>query len=59
MNPEGFAEFGKFKETTDLLFPNLPYLIDGDVKMSETIAILRFNFSPLFLLCIDIVICTS
>ena len=43
MNPEGFAEYGKFKETTDLLFPNLPYLIDGDVKMSESMAILRFS----------------
>ena len=43
MNPEGFAEMAKFKETTDMMFPNLPYLIDGDVKMSETAAILRFG----------------
>lgn len=42
MNPEGFADWGKFKETTDMIFPNLPYLIDGDVKMSESLAILRY-----------------
>jgi glutathione S-transferase len=31
--------FGKTKQTIGLEFPNLPYLIDGDFKTSETSAI--------------------
>ena len=30
------------KETLGLPYPNLPYLIDGDVKLTETIAIHRY-----------------
>jgi len=33
--------FGE-KETLGLDFPNLPYMIDGDVKMTQTQAILRY-----------------
>jgi glutathione S-transferase len=28
--------------TIDLKFPNLPYLIDGDVKVTESLAILKY-----------------
>lgn len=31
--------FGKDKESLGLEFPNLPYLIDGDLKLTETRAI--------------------
>lgn len=30
------------KETLGLPFPNLPYYIDGDVKLTQTVAILRY-----------------
>jgi len=30
------------KETLGLPFPNLPYYIDGDVKLTQTLAILRY-----------------
>ncbi|OXA56303.1 glutathione S-transferase Mu 1 [Folsomia candida] len=33
--------FGE-KETLGFDFPNLPYLIDGDVKVTQTIAIIRY-----------------
>ncbi|XP_069094449.1 glutathione S-transferase Mu 1-like [Pleurodeles waltl] len=32
----------KEKETLGLAFPNLPYLIDGDVKLTQSNAILRY-----------------
>ncbi len=34
--------FGKDKNSLGLDFPNLPYLIDGDLKISESSAILRY-----------------
>lgn len=34
--------FGKDKQTLGLDFPNLPYLIDGDVKLTESSAILDY-----------------
>lgn len=33
------AWFGGDKQSLGFDFPNLPYLIDGDLKLSETIAI--------------------
>ena len=30
------------KETLGLEYPNLPYLIDGEVKLTETIAIMQY-----------------
>ena len=30
------------KETLGLEYPNLPYLIDGDVKITETVAIMQY-----------------
>jgi len=30
------------KETLGLEYPNLPYLIDGDTKITETIAIMQY-----------------
>ena len=36
------AEWNNAKFTLGLDFPNLPYLIDGDVKMSESNAIMRY-----------------
>eukprot|EP00918_Siedleckia_nematoides_P082663 GHVU01181162.1.p1 GENE.GHVU01181162.1~~GHVU01181162.1.p1 ORF type:complete len:231 (-),score=54.54 GHVU01181162.1:923-1615(-) len=35
------SEWTKEKETLGMSFPNLPYLLDGDVKISESIAIMR------------------
>eukprot|EP00116_Pleurobrachia_bachei_P005598 sb/3465860/ len=34
--------FGETKESLGLDFPNLPYLIDGDVKLTESLAIMRY-----------------
>ena len=34
--------FGKDKQGLGLAFPNLPYLIDGDLKISESSAISRY-----------------
>lgn len=34
--------FGKDKKSMTFAFPNLPYLIDGDLKMTESIAIYRY-----------------
>ena len=34
--------FSETKESLGLDFPNLPYLIDGDVKLTESLAILRY-----------------
>ncbi len=34
--------FANDKQTLGLDFPNLPYLIDGDLKISESSAILRY-----------------
>ena len=31
-----------FKAASDIPFCNLPYLVDGDVKMSETMAIFQY-----------------
>ncbi|KAI1305906.1 Glutathione S-transferase Mu 5 [Halotydeus destructor] len=35
-------EFHDIKSTLGLDFPNLPYYIDGDVKLSQSVAILRY-----------------
>uniref|UniRef100_A0A0K8RG20 glutathione transferase n=1 Tax=Ixodes ricinus TaxID=34613 RepID=A0A0K8RG20_IXORI len=35
-------EWTKEKNSLGLQFPNLPYLIDGDVKITQSIAILRY-----------------
>ena len=37
------------KDTLGLVFPNLPYIIDGNVKLSETYAIMKYiaaKFGP-------------
>ena len=36
------AAWTDVKETLDLEYPNLPYLIDGDVKITETVAIMQY-----------------
>ncbi|CAN7985536.1 unnamed protein product [Ixodes hexagonus] len=36
------AEWNKDKQCLGLQFPNLPYFIDGDVRITQTIAILRY-----------------
>jgi len=36
------SEWGNEKFTLGLDFPNLPYLIDGDVKLTQSTAILRY-----------------
>ncbi|KAF0698373.1 Aste57867_10999 [Aphanomyces stellatus] len=36
------AEWTSVKETMGMEFPNLPYFIDGDVKISQSNAILRY-----------------
>ncbi|KAJ6217590.1 hypothetical protein RDWZM_008747 [Blomia tropicalis] len=42
-NEEGKdSQWFKEKFTIGLDFPNLPYFIDGDVKLTQTIAILRY-----------------
>ncbi|RWS23395.1 glutathione S-transferase-like protein [Leptotrombidium deliense] len=42
--PPNFDKSGWFNEkfTLGLDFPNLPYYIDGDVKLSQTMAIMRY-----------------
>ncbi|KAI1306054.1 Glutathione S-transferase Mu 1 [Halotydeus destructor] len=35
-------EFHDIKHTLGLAFPNVPYYIDGDVKLSQSIAIMRY-----------------
>lgn len=40
--PYDRAEWTKDKPCLGLKFPNLPYFIDGDVKMTQTVAILRY-----------------
>jgi glutathione S-transferase len=35
-------EWFAVKKTLPLDFPNLPYLFDGDVKISQTLTILRY-----------------
>ncbi|XP_071043426.1 glutathione S-transferase Mu 2 isoform X2 [Parasteatoda tepidariorum] len=40
--PNYRQEWLKVKNTLGLAFPNLPYYIDGDVKLSQSIAILRY-----------------
>lgn len=45
------AEWFKVKPTIEVDFPNLPYLFDGDIKMTQSLAILRhlgrkFNLAP-------------
>jgi glutathione S-transferase len=42
VNPDGQAWFGGEKFNVGLDFPNLPYLIDGDFKLSEHAAINRY-----------------
>lgn len=34
--------FGKDKQALGIAFPNLPYLIEGDFKISETEAIIQY-----------------
>lgn len=37
------------KDTLGLVFPNLPYIIDGNVKLSETYSIMKYiaaKFGP-------------
>ena len=41
-NPESFEAWGAKKQTLDLDFPNLPYLIDGDLRISNSKVILRY-----------------
>jgi len=36
------ADWAKDKYSMDMVFPNLPYLIDGDVKISQHVAILNY-----------------
>ena len=38
----GSCWFGKDKFSLGLDFPNLPYYVDGDVKVTQSNAILRF-----------------
>ena len=38
-NPKSGEEWGQLKSTLHLDFPNLPYLIDGDVKLTESSAL--------------------
>jgi len=40
--PNGWEEWAKDKEALGLDFPNLPYYIDGDLKITETTAILSY-----------------
>eukprot|EP00116_Pleurobrachia_bachei_P006305 sb/3466567/ len=43
LTEEGMGKwFGELKENLDLDFPNLPYLIDGDVRLTESLAIMRY-----------------
>jgi len=37
--------FGKEKNSIDLNFPNLPYLIDGNIRLTETINISNYIIS--------------
>ncbi|CAL1275164.1 unnamed protein product [Larinioides sclopetarius] len=38
----GFQEWPKDKNNLGLDFPNLPYYIDGDIKLTQSIAIMRY-----------------
>ncbi|KAF8777973.1 Glutathione S-transferase like protein [Argiope bruennichi] len=39
---EGFQEWQKDKFNLGFDFPNLPYYIDGDIKLTQSIAIMRY-----------------
>ncbi|KAF8777974.1 Glutathione S-transferase Mu 3 like protein [Argiope bruennichi] len=41
-NAEGFQEWQKDKFSLGFDFPNLPYYIDGDIKLTQSIAIMRY-----------------
>ena len=36
------SEWTDVKETLGLEYPNLPYLIDGETKLTETVAIMKY-----------------
>ena len=42
MVEEGFARWAAEKFESGLDLPNLPYLIDGDIKITQTVAICRY-----------------
>ncbi|CAL1275165.1 unnamed protein product [Larinioides sclopetarius] len=42
MDPEGFQQWQKDKFSLGCDFPNLPYYIDGDIKLTQSIAIMRY-----------------
>lgn len=39
---EGFARWGAEKFTSGLDLPNLPYVIDGDIKVTQSVAVHRY-----------------
>jgi glutathione S-transferase len=41
-NQEGFARWGAEKFKLGLDLPNLPYLIDGDIKVTQSLAVTRY-----------------
>ena len=41
-NPQSFEEWGKQKSAMDFDFPNLPYLKDGDLKLTNSKVIFRY-----------------
>lgn len=41
LNADGYSTWADLKQSSPLNFPNLPYFIDGDIKLSQSLAILR------------------
>ena len=48
-NPAESKEWQETKQSLPLDFPNVPYLYDGDVKISQSVAILRYLGRKFFL----------
>jgi len=42
LTPDSFADWKAVKFTLGFDFPNLPYMIDGDIKITQSVAIMRY-----------------